>query len=125
MANIEIKYLIIALLSVTVAACVTVKMPENMVSDAVDAGKDLYQSIKEKINKEEDSKAAENIYAALYAADENTTIKEAKTHCLEKATDKAKSKLNRQDINTKVISEDVKSADQEFVVVCEIQVLNI
>ncbi|MGD8939991.1 MAG: hypothetical protein PVJ72_11465 [Gammaproteobacteria bacterium] len=112
------------LLTAVMVGCVTVKMPEHMVSDAVDAGKDLYQSVKEKMDKEEDTKAAENIYAALYSADENTTIKEAKARCLEKAIEKAKSKLNRQEINTEVVSEEVKSADQEFVVVCEVKVID-
>ena len=95
-----------------------------MVSDVVDAGKELYQTIKEKLDKEEEQKAAQNIYAALYLADDNTTLKEAKARCLEKAVEKAKTKLNRQEITTEVVSEEVKTADQEFVVVCEIKVVD-
>ena len=95
-----------------------------MVSDVVDAGKELYETIKKKLDKEEDEKAAQNIYAALYLADDNTTLKEAKARCLEKAVEKAKAKLNRQEINSEVVSEEVKTADQEFVVVCEIKVID-
>jgi hypothetical protein len=119
-----IKKAAIVLLITTIAGCVSVKMPENMVSDVVDAGKELYQAIKQKLAKEEDEKAAQNIYAALYLADDNTTLKEAKARCLEKAIDKAKSKLNREEISTEVVSEEVKTADQEFVVVCEVKVID-
>jgi len=118
------KNIVILLLCAAIASCVSVKMPDNMVSDVVDAGKELYQAIKEKMDKEEDAKAAENIYAALYLADENTTIKVAKQRCLEKAVEKAQTKLNRTDLITEVVSEEIKAADQEFVVVCEIKVTN-
>lgn len=122
--NIIIRNTVIVLLTAAIASCVTVKMPDHMVSDVVDAGKELYQTIKEQLDKEEDEKAAQNIYAALYLADDNTTLKEAKAHCLEKAVEKAKTKLNRQDITTEVVSEEVKTADQEFVVVCEVKVID-
>ena len=122
--TIIMKNIAILLLCGIIASCVSVKMPDNMVSDVVDAGKDLYQAIKEKMDKEEDAKAAENIYAALYLADENTTIKDAKQRCLEKAVEKAQTKLNRTDLITEVVSEEIKAADQEFVVVCEIKVTN-
>ena len=122
--NITIKNAAIVLLTAVISSCVSVKMPDHMVSDVVDAGKDLYNVIKEKMDDEEDKKAAENIYAALYLADENTSLKEAKERCLNKAVDKAKSKLNRQEITTEVVSEEVKSADQEFVVVCEVKVVD-
>jgi hypothetical protein len=120
--NTTIKNFAVLLLTIAIASCISVEMPENMVSDVVDAGKELYQSIKEKLADEEDQKAEENIYAALYLADENTTLKDAKARCLEKAIEKAKTKLNRQYITTEVVSEEIKSADQEFVVVCEVKV---
>lgn len=119
-----IKSIAVLLLGAAVASCVSVEMPEHMVSDTVDAGKELYESIKKKLNKEEDEKAAENIYAALYLADENTTLKDAKQHCLDKAVEKAKQKLNRDAVNTEVVSEEVKTADQEFVVICEVKVVD-
>lgn len=122
--TITMKNIVILLLCAAIASCVSVKMPDNMVSDVVDAGKELYQAIKEKMDKEEDAKAAENIYAALYLADENTTIKDAKQRCLENAVEKAQTKLNRTDLITEVVSEEIKAADQEFVVVCEIKVTN-
>ena len=122
--TITMKNIVILLLCAGIASCVSVKMPDNMVSDVVDAGKELYQAIKEQLDKEEDAKAAENIYAALYLADENTTIKDAKQRCLEKAIEKARTKLNRTDLATEVVSEEIKAADQEFVVVCEIKVTN-
>lgn len=122
--NIIMKKVAIVLLTTAIVGCVSVEMPDNMVSDVVDAGKELYQTIKEKLANEEDQKASENIYAALYLADDNTTLKEAKARCLEKAIDKAKSKLHREEVTTEVVSEEVKSADQEFVVVCEVKVID-
>lgn len=119
-----IKNSAIVLFAIAMVGCVSVKMPDNMVSDVVDAGKELYQAIKEQLAKEEDEKAAENIYAALYLADDKTTLKKAKARCLEKAIDKAKSKLNRKEVKTEVVSEEVKLADEEFVVVCEVRVID-
>ena len=122
--NVFAKSMTILLLTGFIASCVSVDMPDHMVSDVVEAGKDAYKAIKEKLEKEEDQKAAENIYAALYVGDENTSIKEAKDHCIAKAVEKAKNKLNRQELTTEVVSEEVKAADKEFVVVCEVRVVN-
>lgn len=119
--NSIIKTVVVILMSAAIVSCVSVEMPEHMVSDAVDAGKELYDAIKKKLDKEEDKKAEDNIFAALYLGDENTTLKDAKQHCLEKAVEKAKQKLNREEVTTEVVSEEVKTADQEFVVICEVQ----
>ncbi len=95
-----------------------------MVSDVVDASKDAYYAIMEKLDDEEEEKAKENVYAAAYLGDENTTINDAKQRCREKALAKAKSKLGRDEISTAIESEEVKTVDDEFVVICEIKVLD-
>jgi len=118
------RTIIITLLAALAWGCVSVEMPENMVSDVVDASKDAYYAIMEKLDDEEEELAMENIYAAAYLGDENTTINDAKQRCREKALAKAKSKLGRDEISTAIESEEIKTVDDEFVVICEIKVLD-
>lgn len=79
-----------------ISGCVTVKAPENLISDSVRAGRELYHSVK---NEASDNET--NLFSFSYHVPENESYAESSSKCIDRATEKAKKTLNKYQIDIK------------------------
>lgn len=106
--------LISCVLSTT--GCITVKAPENLISDSVQAGKDLYDSVKGK----SDKKA--NTFEFSYRALANESHQQASTKCIDGAIEQAKQALNKYQLDIKGTEAKVVKEGENKVFKCSVSV---
>jgi len=107
-----------------IAGCVSVEMPEHMVSDTVHAGKDVYRSVK---HGEGDTSMDANGLTFDYTrvGHEDETLKMVKEGCLDKAEQKARKELalkKGDELEFRVISEEGEVSEDHIIVRCAIMV---
>lgn len=123
---------LIFLLMVTAACafiitnCVSVEMPEHMVSDSVHAGKDVYRSFKNGKSKQDaDDIDPKRTFRYTRVGHEDETLKMVKEGCIEKAEQRARKKLSlksNNDLEYNVISEEGEVSEDHIIVRCAIMV---
>ncbi len=116
-----------AVLFATLTGCVRVEMPDHMVSDAVDAGKDLYRSVERAFTKdpkidevESNSNGSEFRLAKSGSAD--VSVGELKRSCMDTLLAGTREKVGRDDFEYKIIDNRVEAKDSGVFVVCQIAV---
>lgn len=111
-----------ALIPLSFAACVHVNMPEHMISDTVEAGKDLVHTIAGKGPAIDELKQNGSKYSLAQLGGAETTVAELKRSCLENLVNRTKSKLIVDQLDYTVTGQSIDSRDQGLVVKCEIAV---
>lgn len=105
-----------ALLSLVLSGCMSVKMPEHMVSDTVDAGKKAYDSIS---GKSKEAPGIEFSYTAIF--DESTSVKEATNQCYDRVSQHALNEMKDTNLNISRVSDSVKKLKNVYGVECRIR----
>ncbi|WP_016955118.1 hypothetical protein [Catenovulum agarivorans] len=100
----------------SITGCITVKAPENLVSDSVKAGKDLYDAVKS------DSDKKAQIYKYSYKAISTETHHESNAKCIDGAVALAKKALNRDKIDIKKTESKVSKEAGVKIFKCSVRV---
>lgn len=108
--------LIVTFISLVLSGCMSVKMPEHMVSDTVDAGKKAYDSIS---GKTKEAPGIEFSYTAIF--DENTSVKEATNKCYDRVSLHALNEMKGTNLNISRLSDSVKKLKNVYGVECRIR----
>ena len=107
----------------TLAGCVHVNLPEHMVSDTVDAGKNLVQSIAGKSERIDELKQNGSTYSLAQLGSPEITIGELKRTCLNQLVSRTKAKRVVDELNYTVVGETIDTTrDSAVIVKCQISV---
>jgi hypothetical protein len=126
--NLKMNAVVVALLATALSGCVRVEMPDHMVSDAVDAGKDLYRSVERAFRSEPkldelESNSNGSEFRIAQAANPQTPVGDLKRSCMETLLARTREKVGRDDFEYKVIDQRVESkGDDGVVVLCQIAI---
>lgn len=103
------------------SGCMKIEMPSNMVSDTVNAGKDLYKDLTKKDDKSDTANSAP-MFTNTTVGDETQTIAELKRNCVNEAGNKAKQSLKQDNLDYTVVSQDVATKADKTIVNCAIKI---
>ena len=107
----------------TLAGCVHVNLPEHMVSDTVDAGKNLVQSLAGKSERIDELKQNGSTYSLAQLGSPEITIGELKRTCLNQLVSRTKAKRVVDELNYTVVGETIDTTrDSTVIVKCQISV---
>ena len=107
------------------SGCIHVNLPEHMVSDTVGAGKQLYTTIAQGLQKEPALGTAEHrgaTFVLRQLGNTDTTVTELKRSCVKELVTQARTTLAAPQLDYTVVSEAVDTKDSSVVVKCEISV---
>jgi len=116
------KIIINIVLLLAIASCVTIEAPDDLVSDTVKAGTDVYDTVKENMSNS-DSSTTKRVFSHEYKIPDGETIGDSSFQCVNIVTDTAKKILN---INELVIEETLTNSmnkDGESILKCSIVVV--
>ncbi|KGJ91759.1 hypothetical protein [Colwellia psychrerythraea] len=99
--------------------CVTVKAPENLVSDSVRAGKNLYHSVKDEMS---ESKDESNRFKFSYQVPENESHAISSSKCIDAAVEKAKKALNKYSVEVKQTESNVAIENGRTTLNCSVSI---
>lgn len=93
---------LIATLSLTtlLSACVNIEAPDNLVSDTIQAGKDVYHSV---TGSKPESSASDNL-ALSYALTGDETLALASARCITELSAKAQQTFNQYTLSVKQVT---------------------
>ncbi len=105
------------------SGCVTVKAPDNLVSDTVKVGKNVYNTIKDKVSTTEPKSTSElTVFEHNYIIPEGEELSVSNKKCLEQVTVKAKEKLNKFRLDIKQIESSINHNDGNSSLACKISI---
>ncbi len=87
------KFIFIFIALLSVSGCVSIEAPENLVSDTVEAGKNAYISIKNKMSQDEKSDK-NHIFSYKHIIPSGELISDSNSNCLNGAIEQARKTLN-------------------------------
>ncbi len=98
--------------------CVHVNLPEHMVSDAVDAGKDLYHSIETAVSPKPEK--APMVFVHTCIREEGMAVDEVERACVDELVTQAKTQLKVDKLDYVVDGHTVDKVSGSVVVNCQI-----
>ena len=116
------KIIILGVILFGVTSCVTIKAPDDLVSDTVKAGTDVYDTVKENMSNS-DSSTTKRVFSHEYKIPDGETIGDSSVQCVNIVTETARKILN---INELVIEETLTNSinkDGESILKCSIVVV--
>ena len=105
-----------------VSSCVTIEAPDDLVSDTVKAGTDVYDTVKGNMSKD-DTSATKRVFSHEFKIPDGESIGDSSVQCINIVTDMAKKILNIKEL---VIEETITNAidkDGQSVLKCSIVVV--
>ena len=115
---------LVLLLSSTIlflSGCVNIKAPDNLVSDTVDASKNIYNSVKDKISKDE-PKSGESIFSYSYEIPEEESITLSTAKCMDLAIEEAKKTLNKYNVSIKATESHLGTIGEKSILQCSVSI---
>ena len=113
------RYWLIAMV-VMLASCVQIKMPENMVSDTVQAGKDAYHAV---VDSDEPKQGVDGVYIFTYQGTDKQTIAELKAGCIAGLEEVMKAELKQDAPKYELIDQHADTAGEQPSMVCKAKVV--
>lgn len=92
-----IKKIILAGAVISLCGCISIETPEHLVADTIEAGKDVYYSVKGKISDEE--AANPNTFTHQYLIPDGELMGDSSGKCINHALESARKALNIYNIN--------------------------
>jgi len=105
---------------VSLSACISIETPEHLVSDTIEAGKDVYYSVKGKVSEKESNST--KAFTHQYLIPVGELLGESSGRCIDLALDKARKSLNID--NIKNFTAAPKMIDEQSYIECSIVVGN-
>ena len=102
------------------SGCVSVEMPETMLSDAAKATRETYDAITEEFA-DDDKDQAKGIFVYKFVGDETMSLRDVKQECMARARQKAAKQMNTDDKQISLIAEQVEVADNSLIARCKIK----
>ena len=120
---------LVLLLSSTIlflSGCVNIKAPDNLVSDTVDASKNIYNSVKDKISKDkiskDEPKSGESIFSYSYEIPEEESITLSTAKCMDLAIEEAKKTLNKYNVSIKATESHLGTIGEKSILQCSVSI---
>lgn len=110
------KALLIGCVFIT-TGCVTIKAPENLISDSVKAGKDIYHSVKGEV-----SETKNNTFEFSYLVPTNEPHETSSNKCFDGAIEKARKALNKYNLEVKKSASSISLKSGETTMNCSVSV---
>jgi hypothetical protein len=109
------------------SGCVKVNMPDHMVADAVDAGKDLYDSVERAFRREPkleqvESNSAGSEFRLAKAGSTEVPVSELERSCMSTLLAETKLKVGNDRFEYRVIDQRVEAKESGVVVLCHIAI---
>ena len=105
-----------------ITGCVTIEAPDDLVSDTVKAGTDVYDTVKDKMSKD-DASTTKRVFSHEYVIPDGEAIGDSSVQCINIVTDTAKKLLNIKEL---VIEETITNSvdkDGASILKCSIVVV--
>jgi len=103
------------------AGCVNIKAPENLISDAVKAGGELYHSVKNSSSKDEEMSNGK-VFKYSYVILNNESLSISKNNCINAVIEEARVSLNKYNLNVKQKKYSLATLDSKDIVICSISI---
>lgn len=103
------------------AGCMKLEMPAHMVSDTIDAGKDLYHGINNKSGKADNGKNI--IFSYTHIGSKDLSTEELEQECLTKLEEEAKEKFNSNELAYTVLKSEIVPREKDVVICCRANIL--
>lgn len=107
---------------ISLSACISIETPEHLVSDTIEAGKDVYYSVKEKMSEKESNSTKTFSHQYLITAGE--LLGESSGKCIDHAVDTARKSLNIYNIDIQNTTSAPKTLNGQSFIECSIVVGN-
>ncbi|MBL8954834.1 MAG: hypothetical protein JNK82_28915 [Myxococcaceae bacterium] len=127
--NARTNLVVAAALFASLTGCVRVEMPSHMVSDAVDAGKDLFHSVKRAVTQdvnldEVESNSAGSEFRLAKSGTADMPVAELKRACLDTLVAETRLRVGSDALEYRVTEQRVESKEDVGVyAICEIAVM--
>jgi hypothetical protein len=115
---------LVILLSSTIlflSGCVNIKAPDNLVSDTVDASKNIYNSVKGKLSKDE-PKSSEGVFSYSYEIPNKEPITLSTAKCMDFAIEEAKKTLNKYNVSIKTTESHLETIGKKSILQCSVSI---
>lgn len=111
--------LILVGIAIGLIGCVRIEAPDNLVSDTVQAGKDVYDSVKERrANRSKD----QQVFTHKYPVPNGEPISESSSNCINVAIETAKKTLHSEQLKVETSSTKPIQENGKTVLECSIVV---
>ena len=115
------SFLVIIFLGLFGCVKFEVKAPESLVPDTINVGKEVYQSVREKI-RGTSTPVKREIFAYRYTVLDGESDEEASIKCINFVHEKARKTLNVYELNVREVSSEPIELNGAKVVMCSINV---
>lgn len=107
-------------LGISVSACVDIKVPENIVSDTVKAGKGIYHDVKD--DKKEAAPSGVR-FSFTYSGQAGENAEVAKKKCVDGLESGAKEKFGQPNLAYRLIKEEAVTNGDKVIANCSLEVI--
>ncbi len=115
------KKVLVVLLIFACSGCVNIETPDHLVADTIQAGKDIYHSIKE--NTTEAPTEGNSSFAYRYPVQDGETFGDSSSNCINRVVEMARKSLNIYNLRIADTSVSSLLENGHAFIVCEILVL--
>ena len=103
------------------AGCISIKAPENLISDTVKASGELYHSVKNGMSKDERIDS-EKVFRYSYEIPKNESLSVSKNNCSNAVAEEARKSLNKYNLNIKQTQYSLTTSGGKDIVNCSISI---
>ena len=108
--------LLIAVCFSGLSGCIKLQMPDDLVSDTVEAGMDVYKEVK----KPDDDATAENLFSHSIVGVPETPVADLKKDCLNELETRTVELLDRTKSDFTLVSEHLSISDETAIASCTV-----
>lgn len=118
------RIIFVLFLMASVSGCIKLQMPDDMVSDTVEAGRDIYDDV---TDSDEDGPASGgtasgSIFSHTVVGASDSPESDLRETCLSELESRAKELLGTEEITFTLVSETISTKDEKAIVSCTISV---
>ena len=103
------------------SGCVSIKAPDNLVSDTVDASKNIYRSVKGKLS-EDDVIGSEGVFYYTYEIPDEEPFGVSNTNCINAAIEETKKSLNKYSVTIQKTESQVSVVGSKSILICSVSI---
>jgi len=101
------------------AGCISIKAPDNLVSDTVDLSKNIYKSVKDTVSDDENIDE-ESAFSFSYDIPDNEAVSISNGKCIAAAVEQAKQALNKYRLNIQKTHASISIVNEKSVMKCSV-----
>ena len=115
------KTMIVLSVILTISGCISIKAPENLVSDTVNVGKDIYHAVKDKLSNDPQVDST-RLFSYTYPVPDDEEIGVSTSRCIASALVTVRKALNVYNVEIEKSSTEMTQENGKPVLQCTILV---